>query len=299
MTAMGLVVAAVFAAAGGAAVEPHFSAPVVSSVGSTKWEAREMLAADLNGAGKPDLVMGSPGSSRLFIAIGKGDGSFHRPVAYRFDSPERLPYDVAVGDLNGDGWPDLTVVGANWTRTVIIVLINDGGGRFHRDRVYASPAIDGANLIAAGDVDGNGIVDVVVAGRPYGEVLFGDLAVLLGTGSGQLAAPRTVAGLGPWSDLAVGDFNADGRLDAALAAHSDHAVRVRLATGDGTFGSARRLGAFEGAAEAVTSADLNHDGILDLAVADDTGRVGLLLGNGDGTFAAQREYAMRSRGDAS
>jgi hypothetical protein len=119
-----------------------------------------------------------------------------------------------------------------------------------------------------------------------------DLAVLLGTGTGQLAAPRRVAGRGG-RDLAVGDFNADGRLDAALAAYPKRPVTVRLGIGDGTFGPARRFGAVEDAAEAVTSADLNHDGTLDLAVAFYQGLVSVLLGNGDGTFAAQREYAMR------
>jgi hypothetical protein len=119
-----------------------------------------------------------------------------------------------------------------------------------------------------------------------------DLAVLLGTGTGQLAAPRAVAGRGG-RDLAVGDFNADGRLDAALAAYPNRSVTVRLGTGDGTFGPARRFRAVEDAAEAVTSADLNHDGTLDLVVAFYLGRVSVLLGNGDGTFAAHREYAMR------
>jgi VCBS repeat protein len=301
MTGMGLVVAAVFAAAAGAAAVPRFSAPVVSDLRSTEWVASELLAADLNGDGKPDLVTASSGSNRLVIAIGKGDGSFHRPVAYRLGWSQRLPYDVAVGDLNGDGRPDLIVVGATFTRTVVIVLINDGGGRFHRDRVYASAAIDGAGLIAAGDVDGNGIVDVVVAGMREVQIdsrpRYGDLAVLLGTGGGQLAAPRTLAGPGlVVYDLAVGDFNADGRLDAALATDFKHAVTVRLGSSDGTFGPPRRFGIFgKKNALAVTSANLNHDGILDLAVALDGGHVGVLLGNGDGTFTAQRQYAMRSR----
>jgi hypothetical protein len=295
MTAMGLAVAAVLAAAGDASAAPRFSAPVVSSVHNTEWSASEMLAPDLNGDGKPDLVMASEGANSLVVAIGKGDGSFHTPVLHGFGVADRLPQDVAVGDLNGDGRPDLTVVGVPLTHTVVIVLINDGEGRFHRDRVYTSSAIEGANSIAAGDVDGNGIVDVVVASMLDGEVLHGELTVLLGTGGGQLAAPRRLAGRGS-HDLAVGDFNADGRLDAALA-DSNRAVTVRLGASDGTFGPARRFGAFEDAADAITSADLNHDGRPDLAVTIDFGaRVGVLLGNGDGTFAAQRPYEMRSFG---
>jgi hypothetical protein len=128
MTALGLVAATVLAADAGAAAAPRFSAPVVNSTGSA---IEAPLATDLNGDGKPDLVTAP---SKVWVQIGKGDGSFHRRVAYRAASPS----DVAAGDLNGDGRPDLIAVGETLRHTVITVLINDGEGRFHRDRVYAS-----------------------------------------------------------------------------------------------------------------------------------------------------------------
>jgi hypothetical protein len=91
--------------------------------------------------------------------------------------------------------------------------------------------------------------------------------------------------------VAVGDFNADGKLDAAVANGFGEAphfsgVAVSLGNGDGTYtqasGSPISLGQ---SLSAITTADFNGDGKLDLAVTDSAGNaVLILLGNGDGTF---------------
>jgi hypothetical protein len=191
---------------------------------------------------------------------------------------------VAVGDVSGDGQPDLIAVRSNYEDGFVVVFVNDGAGSFRRDGVNTLKN-DEASRVAAGDFNGDGISDVVVDG------LQGAFSILLATGDGRLAAPRTVPGRGG-RDLTVGDFNADGRLDVALAASSARSITVRLGNGDGSFGPARAFGVARDDAMTVSTADLNNDAKLDLVVTPDLGTFGALHGNNDGTFGAQTNYRM-------
>lgn len=105
-------------------------------------------------------------------------------------------------------------------------------------------------------------------------------------------------------DMVAADFNRDGRPDVAVADTYDHAVDVRLANADGTFGpnqSCTAGGTFHEPL-AVASGDFNGDGILDLATANGIpsiyeyaeGDLSILLGNGDGTFQGQYAIALPS-----
>lgn len=94
------------------------------------------------------------------------------------------------------------------------------------------------------------------------------------------------------SDAVVADFDLDGHLDLAAASFSDAGVTVFLGRGDGTVGPPRIFPALPGALS-LTAADLNHDARPDLLIVSDPEdgshppEVSLLLGNGDGTFAAE------------
>jgi hypothetical protein len=133
--------------------------------------------------------------------------------------------------------------------------------------------------IAVGDFTNNGIVDIVA---PDG--------VHPGTGDGTFEAPAPGNALvdptdGP-SSIAVGDFNGDHKLDAAVALSAIDSVSVSLGNGDGTFQPATTYQLPAGAAPgAIVAGYFTGNGILDLAVADTgTNQVTILVGNGDGTF---------------
>ncbi len=120
--------------------------------------------------------------------------------------------------------------------------------------------------------------------------------MLLGNGDGSFQVPRTFAvGVSPRS-VVVGDFNGDGLPDLAVANSGSDNVSLLLGNGDGSFRATRELAA--GIAPwAVAVSDFNADGVQDLAVTNlgrytgDPGTVSVLLGNGDGTFQAARNFA--------
>jgi len=200
-----------------------------------------------------------------------------------------------VGDFNGDGKPDLAVANAGNAATGddgnVSILLGNGDGTFQAALDVAA----GKNpfSIAVGDFNGDGRPDIVVANNginPAGGWLAGTVSVLLGNGDGTFRAHVDYAtGTGPDS-VAVGDFNGDHALDLAVMAPAAHVVDVLLGNGDGTFQPhVDYLAAgyyVDPGYRKVAVADFNQDGKADLAVAGgfSGGVVGILEGNGDGTF---------------
>jgi hypothetical protein len=145
---------------------------------------------------------------------------------------------------------------------------------------------NGVRLVAT-DLNHDGKLDLAVAVQHFSSPKNG-LAVLLGNGDGTFqAAVTSVAG--DASDVAPSDLNADGNVDLVLAGHYSDEVRVVLGNGDGTFQSPIAYPT-EGAAETVTTADLNGDSVPDLLVGGD--HTAVLLGNGDGSFGAAVPYRL-------
>jgi hypothetical protein len=101
------------------------------------------------------------------------------------------------------------------------------------------------------------------------------------------------------SFVAVADFNGDGVPDLAVVNSNSNSVSVLLGNGDGSFQPARNF-AVGTEPRLLLVGDLNGDGIADLAVANygtvpTNGSVSILLGNGDGTFQAARNFAVGTR----
>jgi hypothetical protein len=245
-----------------------------------------VAVADLNGDGKPDLVVANVnngvGSGTVSVLLGNGDGTFQTQHMVAVGS---VPSAVAVTDLNGDGKPDLVVL--NSFDNTMSVLLGNGDGSFqtpHTTAVGSHPS-----AVAVADLTGDGIPDLVVANTDDHTV-----SVLLGNGDGSFQT-QLIFDVGSFPDaVAVADLNGDGKPDLVAANANDTTVNVLLGNGDGSFQTRQTVdvGAFP---DAVAVADLNGDGKPDLIVTNRNNKtVSVLLGNGDGTFQPQQTFAVGS-----
>jgi hypothetical protein len=194
------------------------------------------------------------------------------------------PHSVAIGDLNGDGKPDLAV--ANWNDNTVSVLPGNGNGTFGTKTDFATVGFP--QPVAIGDLNGDGKPDLAVA-----NVNVNTVSVLLGNGNGTFGTKTDFAtGYIPHS-VAIGDLNGDGKPDLAVA-NFDWDVSVLLGNGNGTFGTKTDF-ATGSHPQSVAIGDLDLDGNPDLAVANlSDNTVSVLLGNGDGNFGTKTDFATGS-----
>lgn len=258
-----------------------------------------LVTADFNGDGKPDFAVPSLSSNYVSSILGRGDGTFE----LRNDmtvSGDTQAYDISDGDFTNNGKLDLLVAAPyfNASNGGLYTFLGNGDGTFQ------TPLFDSSFTGFAatpGDFNGDGKLDLAY---PVNYLTTG-LEILLGNGDGTFTMAGTLAAtLGTFGTPSVGDFNGDGKLDVAAALEPagtlGNTVAVMLGNGDGTLQAPVNYTTGTGPG-AVAVADLNGDGILDLAVTDlncssypcsNPGLVSVLLGNGDGTFKAHVDYAV-------
>ena len=239
-----------------------------------------VATGDLRHSGKLDLVTTDFSSGNITVFLGTGQGKFAAGVAYAAGAE---PGSVVVADVNGDGRPDVLV--ANQSAGTISVLLGKGDGTFEARQAY--PVGFNPSFLAVGSFGGTGGMDVAVAGT--GKNL---LAIFLNDGSGNFSKPLARSLSKTPASLAAGDFNGDGRGDLALG-NTDGTVSILLGREKGQFNALADVKLASGPLSAVAAADFNKDGKTDLvATLPGQKQVSVLLGNGDGTFAAPASYAV-------
>ncbi len=215
------------------------------------------------------------------VSAAAGLDFVHAPVADH--SADIMHGAGTVGDFNGDGWPDLFVLGGGGRDDAL--FLNQGDGTF-RDEAAAWGLAPyrhrGVGAIAA-DYDGDGWEDLFVTSfgpvsqnqGPGYHLLYHNLG---GTGFEERAAPAGVAttapGLADGFGASFGDVDGDGDLDLFVAGWMAYAEgnRLFLNRGDGTFADATRAaGLFDRDVRAFTPrlVDLSGDRRLDLALVAD------------------------------
>ncbi len=308
-----------------------------------------LVATDLNGDGKLDLIGSTGYAAQVFI--GKGDGTFTPGTFYNapttslttgligsssivvadFNGDKKIDVAAfntmllgngdgtlqgnpaipgafgfsAIGDFNGDGFPDFASTGpvqgvagsVPLAQANLYIWLNDGKGNYTLSQTYAivlshpdfADVIGYAGIGPAADLNGDGKIDLVGYTWDAGGL---SMIVLMGNGDGSFGAPAAYSVNSAGDKLislsfTLGDVNGDGNPDFLINAGNAPGLfgpdifYVLLNEGDGSFGPP--ITPSVGPVGGILVGDFNNDKKGDLVTETSTG-LGLLLGNGDGTF---------------
>jgi hypothetical protein len=239
---------------------------------------RFVAIGDFNHDGKPDLAVLNTGDATISILLGNGDGSFQPATTVGGDTNS---YVIVSADLNGDQRADLVITGDSG----VTVLLSHGDGTFEPPQHLDGGVSPGQ--VVVDDFNSDGKPDLAVTNT-------NGVGILLGNGDGTFQS-RVDYGIGTGSSggtAVAGDFNGDHRED--LAVGNGAGIWILLGNGNGTFQTPVTAAGFS---HVRSAADFDGDGKLDLLFDDGVsvcgtwphlyvcgGPVGMMLGNGDGTF---------------
>ncbi len=278
-----------------------FQAPLTIPVGP---DAFALAAADLTRSGHDDLVVthaneDSPGGS-VSVLLSNGDGTFRPPVDYPAGDN---PHSIALGDFNGDGFPDIVVANEGFffhdqfqPGTTVTVLLSNGDGTFGAPQTFDTGIIP--ESVAVGDFTGDGRISIVTADNGF-DTVPGDVGFLRGNGNGTFQEPvflNVAPGAAAARSVAVADLTGTGKLGIVAAIEGPaNGVSVILGNGNGTFRNGvtyPHAAVTDPLALHVSLGDFNGDGRPDIAITSFLGTdpgLDVLVNNGDGTFQPPTE----------
>jgi hypothetical protein len=232
-----------------------FASPVAYPTGASA--PNGIALGDLNGDGHLDVVVANednPGT--IAVMLGNGDGTLQVPVTYSANS---FPGFVVIADFNKDGHLDVAVANrAIETPGQVLIFLGNGDGTLQAPKVYG-PFTDAFSLAVA-DMNHDGALDILVGDTASGTLLMGK-----GDGTFRLGIP---IGASNAVFFAAGDFNKDGKMDLVVADNAASLVQILLGNGRGQF-TASSTFPMPTPPIALTTANLNGDGIPDVAIANE------------------------------
>ncbi|MGN6547183.1 MAG: FG-GAP-like repeat-containing protein, partial [Aureliella sp.] len=255
---------------------------VMSYTFSQRGAATDNSPMDINGDGKPDVVFNANWEAReiALVGVNKGDGTFTMtryvgsigsgtPGVQRSSS---ISKGALFGDFNNDGVSDLVVASENEYRPGSVnIHLGTTPGKVDAPIITDRTPVSGhtSSNVVTGDFTGDGLPDAIQVG--------GSLAVFPNQGDGTLgrAFPGTgyISGSGEFfsNHARVADFNADGILDVVYSAGDGVQAGpfpryiVSLGLGNGTFQPTVFSNPGYHAAQNMSVADFNRDGLPDIA----------------------------------
>ena len=248
--------------------------------------ASALSMGDLDGNETLDLVVASEGDypdslGYVSILLGDGHGVFSQEENYAVDY---LPRAVAIGDLNGDGAPDLAVTNGamvfvfpdpSFREGYLSVLLGNGDGTFQDALQF--PDYWDPDSLAVGDLNGDARPDLVIAYQTPQVIAWPGFVVLVSNPDGTFRTTGNYWMRSVVSALAIGEVDGDGMPDLVMG-HGN--ITVYPGRGDGTFMAPLGYGTMHGT-RSVAISDLQGDGAQDLAVCGGSdGRVSVFLNTG-------------------
>ncbi|MDP5281371.1 VCBS repeat-containing protein [Sphingomonas sp. DG1-23] len=287
---------------GNDAFVPAFEPGIFRAVSNTNYQSQQLAVGDFDQDGKLDMLVSSvpvsePYRGQVSFLKGRGDGAFEAPV--NIITSNTTGTQIAVGDMNGDGRPDLAVQGiinfnpgGSPSDTYLKILLGNGDGTFTSISQTTAMAVSNT-LLTLRDVGNDGRADLFTVSQASGQ---SSLSVRVTGANGVPGGEvRYALPAGGSKELAIADVNGDGKLDAIVGTPGGYSIL--LGNAGGTFQAALNT-SLPNSVRALASGDFNGDGEIDLAIATYDGAsfvsaLTILQGNGDGTF--QQSQALASR----
>lgn len=218
--------------------------------------------------------VGLPGTATSIDAVSGAIRFTVRP----FGTTYRGGVQVATGDVNGDGLPDLVAAMATGARPFVVAFDGQSGQELRRFEPFAGTTLNGLN-VAVGDVDGDGTGDMVVGsgvGGPGAIRIFSGVTGRMIASVGSDAQRRAVR-------VAAGDVDGDGRADVVMAPATGPAVvRVFSGRNRSILSSFTSFNGYSGGVSLAVG-DVDGDGQSEIAVsqtASPSARLALYTGRG-------------------
>ena len=248
-----------------------------------------IASAYLDADNNLDVVSGDYAQT-ITVLLGNGDGTFQTKKTYD-GCTSGVAMKILLADFNRDGNTDVAL-GCSGSPGSLTILLGNGDGTFGSPTSFTAGNVAG---IAAGDFNGDGILDIAVSNSTERNIM-----IFTGKGDGTFNIPVVVyTSTTTLHDVVVADFNRDGHDDLLYAVTSpgSQLSDLYLATGvgDGTFNAPVSIASKVG--EFLTAGDIDGDGKPDVVSTTITGTPPLvgpslfvIIGNGDGTFRAPAIY---------
>ena len=194
------------------------------SVGKHPYQ--RVRVADLNGDGRADIVSPNLEGDNVTILLSDGTGKFPQPAGSPYPCGDS-PFNVAIGDVNADGKPDLAIVNSPSSTSDrsgqdgLTVLIGDGFGAF--TKMAGSPFVTGKypNIPAIGDVNGDGVADIAVS-NPDGD----RIDVFTMSRNGTVRSRTGISVPGHPKGLVLRDLDGDGKAEIVTTNNTSDRVTV-------------------------------------------------------------------------
>lgn len=189
---------------------------------------QRLRAADLNGDRSPDIVTTNAESDNASVLLADGKGGFTEPGGSPFSCGDN-PFGIAIDDVNGDNKPDFGIINSPSSmaegkgKNGLTILLNDGRGKFTMLKGSPFEAGKNPNRIAIGDINGDGLNDVVTSDFEGNQIYL----FIMSKGNSILTSKAISTGQHP-KGIAIADLNGDGKGDIVVCNNADNNIAILL-----------------------------------------------------------------------